>query len=209
MSHKVNPFLRRLGIIFDWKSSWLYNYKKNIKIDYLIRNFINKRKYNYYISNIYIEHINNKINIIIFTSRPAIIIGKNGVEILYIKKCINKIFNNKYNILLSIKEILNNDLDALLISKNIALQIKKGNSYKKVIKHMISFLYKKNINGIKIKISGRLNGIDMARSEFFQKGNIKLSTLRANIDYGFHELCTKYGIISIKVWIMKEELIKI
>ncbi|XBT18593.1 MAG: 30S ribosomal protein S3 [Candidatus Shikimatogenerans sp. Tder] len=181
----------------------------NIKEDFLIRKLINLKKYNYYISTIYIERINNKINIIIFTSRPAIIIGKKGVEIINLKKEINKLLNYKYNVYINIKEISYKKVDALLVAKNIALQINKGNSYKKVIKHMISYLYKKNINGIKIRISGRLNGIEMARSEFFQKGNIKLSTLRANIDYGFYELHTKYGIISLKVWVMKEELIKI
>ncbi|WXB47365.1 MAG: 30S ribosomal protein S3 [Candidatus Shikimatogenerans sp. Tmey] len=209
MSHKVNPYLNRLGILFNWKSSWIYNYKKNIKEDFYIRKFINFKKYSNYISTIYIERINNKINIIIFTSRPAIIIGKKGIEIINLKKSINKLLNNKYYVYINIKEISNNTVDALLVAKNIALQINKGNSYKKVIKNMMSYLYKKNINGIKVKISGRLNGIEMARSEYFQKGNIKLSTLRANINYGFHELYTKYGVISLKVWIMKEELIKI
>lgn len=209
MSHKVNPYLNRLGILFNWKSSWIYNYKKNIKEDYLIRNYINSKNYNYYISNIYIERIKNKINIIIFTSRPAIIIGKKGNEINRIKNYIKKILYYKYNVFINIKEILADQVDALLIAKNIALQIKKGNSYKKTIKYMISYWYNKKINGIKVKIAGRLNGIEIARSEIYQKGNIKLSTLRANIDYGFHELFTKFGIISIKVWIMKEELIKL
>ncbi|XBT18319.1 MAG: 30S ribosomal protein S3 [Candidatus Shikimatogenerans sp. Tduv] len=209
MSHKVNPYLNRLGIIFDWRSSWIDNYKINIKEDYLIRNYINNKKYSYYISNILIERNINKINIIIFTSRPAIIIGKRGLEIINLKKSINNILKNKYNLFVNIKEISLNSVDALLTAKNIALQIKKGNSYKKIIIHTINYCYNKNINGIKVKISGRLNGVEIARSEFFQKGNIKLSTLRANIDYGFYELLTKYGIISLKVWVMKEELIKI
>ncbi|XCC45274.1 MAG: 30S ribosomal protein S3 [Candidatus Shikimatogenerans sp. Ttur] len=209
MGHKINPLSNRLGIIFNWKSSWVNNYKKNIYEDYNIRKLINSQKYKYYISCIYIERFKKKINIIISTSRPAMLIGKLGKKIKEIKKKIEKLLLKKYIVFLNIKEIKELQDSSLLVAKNIALQLEQKRPYKKVIKYMINFLFKKNISGIKIKISGRLNGNEIARSEFFQKGIIKSSTFRANIDYDLYEMLTKYGIISIKVWIMKGELYKI
>ncbi|XBT18789.1 MAG: 30S ribosomal protein S3 [Candidatus Shikimatogenerans sp. AspAUS03] len=208
MSHKVNPFINRLGIIFTWKSSWIGNYKINILEDLKIRNFFNKSSFNNYIANIFIEKIVNRLNIIINTSRPAIIIGRKGVQITKLKHQVNKLLLNKYNVFIIVKEIDNSKVNSLLVAKNIASQLNNKRSYKKSIKYLINYLYKKNINGIKVKISGRLNGAEMARSESFQKGMIKLSTIRANIDYSFYEILTKYGIISLKVWVMKGELIR-
>lgn len=208
MSHKVNPFINRVGIIFTWRSSWVGDYKVNILEDLKIRNFISNKSYSSYITIIFIEKIGNRLNIILNTSRPAILIGRKGVRIESLKKEVSKLLFNKYNVFITVKEINKSKVNSLLVAKNISSQINNKRSYKKTIKYLINYLYKKNINGIKVKISGRLNGAEMARSEIFQKGMIKLSTLRANVDYCLHEVCTKYGIIGLKVWVMKGELIK-
>ncbi|WGH27656.1 MAG: 30S ribosomal protein S3 [Candidatus Shikimatogenerans bostrichidophilus] len=226
MGQKSNPIANRLGIIFGWKSLWVNNYNLYIIEDNLIRNYINNRFINKYcISSIIIERIRNKTIITICTSKPAIVIGKKGNEVDFLKKKIKKIIiNNYYNNNLNLKnkininniliyinviDIINPEIDSLLVAKNICRQIESRISYKKSIKLSIITAIKKKVKGIKIKISGRLNGNEMARTETYKKGIIKLSTFRSNIDYGFYEANTTYGKIGIKVWIMKGEIYEI
>ncbi|WGH27144.1 MAG: 30S ribosomal protein S3 [Candidatus Shikimatogenerans bostrichidophilus] len=223
MGQKTNPISNRLGIIQGWKSLWFNNYYINIKEDYLIRKFINDRFVNKFcISSIIIERTINKIIINICTSRPAIVIGKKGNEVKYLKSKIKDIIisnNNNINILKKIKnnninsdiyinviDIIKPEIDSLLVAKNICRQIESRISYKRSIKFSIMIAIKNKIKGIKIKISGRLNGNEIARSETYKKGYIKLSTFRSNIDYNFYEANTKYGKIGVKVWIMKGEI---
>ncbi|MDH3004428.1 MAG: 30S ribosomal protein S3 [Candidatus Shikimatogenerans sp. JK-2022] len=214
MGQKTNPIANRLGIIYGWKSIWIKDYYINVKIDNDIRNFINKKFINKFcISNILIERIRNKLIITICTSKPAIVIGKKGKEVDKIKNNIKKIIllnikennykiNNYNNIFINVIDILNPEKDALLVAKNIAKQIQNRVSYKRAIKFSIMIAMKMKIKGIKIQISGRLNGNEMARREVYKEGTIKLSTFRSDIDYGFYEANTTYGKIGIKVWIM-------
>ncbi|WGH24838.1 MAG: 30S ribosomal protein S3 [Candidatus Shikimatogenerans bostrichidophilus] len=210
MGQKANPIANRLGLILGWKSIWIKNYSINVKEDEDIRNFINERFYRKYcISNILIEKTRNKIIITIFTSKPAIVIGKQGKEVDYLKKEIKKKINNinrNLYIYINVIDVEYPEIDALLVAKNICRQIINRVSYKKCIKISIINAMRMKIKGIKIKISGRLNGVEMARKETYKNGTIKLSTFRSNIDYGFYEANTTYGKIGVKVWIMKNLL---
>ncbi|WGH24653.1 MAG: 30S ribosomal protein S3 [Candidatus Shikimatogenerans bostrichidophilus] len=210
MGQKANPIANRLGLILGWKSIWIKNYSINVKEDEYIRNFINKRFYRKYcISNILIEKTRNKIIITIFTSKPAIVIGKQGKEVEYLKQVIRKKIdkiNKNLNIYINVVDVVQPEIDALLVAKNICRQIINRVSYKKCIKLSILNAMRMKIKGIKIKISGRLNGVEMARKETYKEGIIKLSTFRSNIDYGFYEANTTYGKIGVKVWIMKNLL---
>ncbi|BDT61501.1 MAG: 30S ribosomal protein S3 [Flavobacteriales endosymbiont of Rhyzopertha dominica] len=229
MGQKTNPISNRLGIIYGWKSLWYSNYLLYVYEDNLIREYIKKRYLNKYcISTIIIERILKKIIISICTSKPAIIIGKKGKEVEYLKKNIRNIILNNYNSLsnknsnyynkeflktfilnINVIDINVPELDSLLVASNICRQIENRISYKKAIKFAIFLSMKKKINGIKIQISGRLNGNEIARTEVYKEGTIKLSTFRANIDYSFYEANTVYGKIGVKVWIMKNEIYEI
>ncbi|MDH3004567.1 MAG: 30S ribosomal protein S3 [Candidatus Shikimatogenerans sp. JK-2022] len=205
MGQKTNPISNRLGLIYGWKSIWVNDYCINVKEDYDIREFINRRFINQYcISSIVIERTSKKVIITICTSKPAIVIGKKGKEVEYLKnKIINIIKNKKQNIFINVIDIVKPEKDALLVAKNICRQIENRVSYKRSIKLSISTVMKMNVKGIKIQISGRLNGAEMARRETYKKGTIKLSTFRTNIDYGLSEANTTYGKIGVKIWIMK------
>ncbi|WGH25758.1 MAG: 30S ribosomal protein S3 [Candidatus Shikimatogenerans bostrichidophilus] len=224
MGQKSNPIANRLGFIYGWKSIWVNNYFLNVIEDNKIRDYINNRFQNKYcISSILIERTRNKIIITICTSRPAIVIGKKGKEVDFIKRKIKEIIidniknnnflkkNIKYNnmdVYINVVDIINPEIDSLLVAKNICRQIKYRISYKRSIKFSILTAIKMKITGIKIQISGRLNGVEMARTETYKKGSIKLSTFRSNIDYALNEVNTTYGKIGVKVWIMKGEIYK-
>lgn len=208
MGQKVNPISNRLGISTCWKSIWYSEKFNQLKEDLEIRKYLNIRLAKSYLSYIHIERKKYKIFITIYSSRPAIIIGKGGKEIEKLKQEIEsfifqhkKITKKKIN--LNILEVKIPELDALLIARNIANQIENRLPYKKAIKFAIYSALRKNVEGIKIKISGRLNGTEMARTEFYKEGRIPFSTFRANIDYATYEAHTTYGKIGIKVWIMK------
>lgn len=204
MGHKVNTLSNRLGLIVGWQSLWYSHYPERIKEDFNIRKYLENRLSKANISRIYIERSLNRVIITISSSRPSIIIGKGGSEIDKLKKELN-IFKYK-KIQINIFEIKKPELDAVLVSKSIASQLENRGSYKKAIKICISAALQVNAEGIKIKISGRLNGAEMARKETYKEGRIPLSTFRADIDYHMTEAHTNYGIIGIKVWIMKGEI---
>ncbi|MGX7590635.1 30S ribosomal protein S3 [Candidatus Karelsulcia muelleri] len=201
MGQKVNPISNRLGISTCWKSIWYSEKFNHLKEDLEIRKYLNIRLAKSYVSYIYIERKKYKIVITISSSRPAIIIGKGGNEIEKLKKELQKITKKKIN--LNILEVKIPELDALLIARNLANQIENRLPYKKSIKFAIYSALRQQVEGIKIKISGRLNGNEMARTEFYKEGRIPFSTFRANIDYATYEAHTTYGKIGIKVWIMK------
>ncbi|WOX79149.1 30S ribosomal protein S3 [Candidatus Shikimatogenerans bostrichidophilus] len=218
MGQKSNPISNRLGIIYGWKSIWIKNYYLNVNEDNRIRKYINNR-YKYCISTIIIEKMNNRVVITICTSKPAIVIGKKGKEVDKLKKEINNIIKKKEYLYYKKKEKITKrfvyinvvdvkypEIDSILVSKNICRQVESRISYKKSIKYAIKSAMKKKIKGIKIKISGRLNGSEIARTEVYKEGSIKLSTIRSNIDYSLSEANTKYGKIGVKVWIMKGEI---
>ncbi|MGX7592748.1 30S ribosomal protein S3 [Candidatus Karelsulcia muelleri] len=201
MGQKVNPISNRLGISTCWKSRWYSEKFHQLKEDLEIRNYLNIRLAKCSLSSIYIEITNSKMCLTIYSSRPSIIMGKLGNERDKLKQGLNKI--TKKTIKINILEVKIPEGDALLIARNLAHQIEHRLPYKKAIKFALYSALRKNVEGIKIQLSGRLNGTEMARTECYKEGRITLSTFRANIDYATYEAHTHYGKIGIKVWIMK------
>tara|TARA_B000000441_G_C21717783_1_gene336982 strand:- start:561 stop:1280 length:720 start_codon:yes stop_codon:yes gene_type:complete len=206
MGQKTNPIGNRLGIIRGWDSNWYggNNYGDKIAEDNKIRKYIHVRLSKASVSNIIIERTLKIIIVTITTSRPGIIIGKAGQEVDKLKEELKKITSKDVQI--NIFEIKRPELDAFLVVSSIARQIESRISYRRAIKMAIAATMRMNSEGIKIQISGRLNGAEMARSESYKEGRIPLSTFRADIDYAMVEAHTTYGRLGIKVWIMKGEV---
>jgi small subunit ribosomal protein S3 len=197
-----------LGIVKTWESRWYAgkNYADYIIEDYNIRKFLKKRLYHAGISKIEIERSSKRVRLRIFTSRPGIVIGKKGAEIALLKKELEKIISHE--VIIDIQEVRKPELDAQLVAENIALQIERRVAFRRAMKRGISSAMRFGAEGIKIICSGRLGGAEMARTEQYREGRIPLHTLRADIDYGFVEAQTTYGIIGIKVFIFKGEILK-
>lgn len=206
MGQKTNPIGNRLGIIRGWDSNWYggNDYGDKLAEDDKIRKYIHARLIKASVSNVIIERTLKLITITITTARPGIIIGKAGQEVDKLKEELKKITNKEVQ--LNIFEIKRPELDARLVGASIARQIEGRISYRRAIKMAIAAAMRMNAEGIKIQISGRLNGAEMARSEAYKEGRIPLSTFRADIDYALVEAKTTYGRIGIKVWIMKGEV---
>jgi small subunit ribosomal protein S3 len=206
MGQKTNPIGNRLGIIRGWDSNWYggRNYGDKIAEDDKIRKYIHARLSKASVSNVIIERTLKIITITITTARPGIIIGKAGQEVDKLKEELRKITAKEVQI--NIFEIKRPELDAQLVGASIARQIESRISYRRAIKMAIAAAIRMNAEGIKIQISGRLNGAEMARSESYKEGRIPLSTFRADIDYALVEAHTTYGRLGIKVWIMKGEV---
>lgn len=208
MGQKVNPISLRLGIVKTWESRWYAgkNYADYILEDYNIRKFIKKKLYHAGISRVEIERSAKRVKLRVFTSRPGIVIGKKGSEIALLKKELEKIVSHE--IIIDIQEVRKPELDAQLVAENIALQIVRRVAFRRAMKRGISSAMRFGAEGIKIICSGRLGGAEMARTEQYREGRIPLHTLRADIDYGFIEAKTTYGIVGIKVFIFKGEILK-
>ena len=206
MGQKTNPIGNRLGIIRGWDSNWYggRDYGDKIAEDDKIRKYIHARLSKASVSNVIIERTLKIITITITTARPGIIIGKAGQEVDKLKEELRKITGKEIQI--NIFEIKRPELDAQLVGASIARQIESRISYRRAIKMAIAASIRMNAEGIKIQISGRLNGAEMARSESYKEGRIPLSTFRADIDYALVEAHTTYGRLGIKVWIMKGEV---
>ena len=206
MGQKTNPIGNRLGIIRGWDSNWYggRDYGEKIAEDDKIRKYIHARLSKASVSNVIIERTLKIITITITTARPGIIIGKAGQEVDKLKEELRKITGKEIQI--NIFEIKRPELDAQLVGASIARQIESRISYRRAIKMAIAASIRMNAEGIKILISGRLNGAEMARSESYKEGRIPLSTFRADIDYALVEAHTTYGRLGIKVWIMKGEV---
>tara|TARA_B100000767_G_scaffold240792_1_gene236810 strand:+ start:248 stop:967 length:720 start_codon:yes stop_codon:yes gene_type:complete len=206
MGQKTNPVGIRLGIIRGWDSNWYggNDYGDKIAEDYTIRKYIHARLAKASVSNVIIERTLKLITVTITTARPGIIIGKAGQEVDKLKEELKKITSKEIQI--NIFEIKRPELDARLVGASVARQIESRISYRRAIKMAISAAMRMNSEGIKIQISGRLNGAEMARSETYKDGRIPLSTFRADIDYALVEAHTTYGRLGIKVWIMKGEV---
>tara|TARA_B100000575_G_scaffold58746_1_gene44451 strand:- start:108 stop:803 length:696 start_codon:yes stop_codon:yes gene_type:complete len=206
MGQKTNPIGNRIGIIRGWESNWYggKDYGDKLAEDQKIRNYVHARLAKASISRVIIERTLKIITITITTSRPGIIIGKGGQEVDKLKEELKKITSK--DIQLNIYEIKRPELDAFLVATSVARQIENRISYKRAIKMAIASSIRMNAEGIKIQISGRLNGAEMARCEHYKEGRIPLSTFRADIDYAMVEAHTTYGRIGIKVWIMKGEV---
>tara|TARA_Y100000590_G_scaffold365746_1_gene424739 strand:- start:1187 stop:1894 length:708 start_codon:yes stop_codon:yes gene_type:complete len=206
MGQKTNPIGNRLGIIRGWDSNWYggRDYGDKLAEDDKIRKYINARLSKASVSSIIIERSVKLIVITIKTARPGIIIGKGGSEVDKLKEELKKITSKEVQ--LNIFEIKRPELDAFLVGSSIARQIENRISYRRAIKMSIAAAMRMNAEGIKVQISGRLNGAEMARSESYKEGRIPLSTFRADIDYAIVEAHTTYGRLGVKVWIMKGEV---
>ena len=206
MGQKTNPIGNRLGIIRGWDSNWYGGRDHGDKIaeDDKIRRYIHACLSKASVSNVIIERTLKIITITITTARPGIIIGKGGQEVDKLKEELRKLTGK--DIQLNIFEIKRPELDAFLVATSIARQIENRISYKRAIKMAIAATMRMNAEGIKVQISGRLNGAEMARNEHYKEGRIPLSTFRADIDYALVEAHTTYGRLGIKVWIMKGEV---
>lgn len=208
MGQKVNPIGFRLGIVKTWESRWYAGkkYADYILEDYKIRQFIKDKLYHAGIAKVEIERSAKRVRLRVFTSRPGIVIGKKGAEISLLKKDLEKIISSE--VLIDIQEVRKPELDAQLVAENIALQIIRRVAFRRAMKRGISSAMRFGAEGIKVICSGRLGGAEMARTEQYREGRVPLHTLRADIDYGFTAAKTTYGIIGIKVFIFKGEILK-
>ena len=206
MGQKTNPIGNRLGIIRGWDSNWFAGKDFGDKLveDYKIRNYLNARISKGGISKIVIERTLNRITIAIHTSRPGIIIGKGGTEVDRIKEEIKKLTNKDVQI--NIVEIRRPEIDAAVVGETIAKQLEARVNFRRALKMAIASAMRMGVEGIKIRVSGRLGGAEMARSEEYKEGRTPLHTFRADIDYALKEAHTIYGIIGVKVWICKGEV---
>ncbi len=209
MGQKVNPNGFRIGVNKDWSSTWYADkrtFSKYILEDKKIRNYINKQYGQCGISKVVIDRTENRLTVNIFASRPGMLIGVKGAEIEVIKKALSKLSDSK-NITLNIKEVKRPDIDATLIAQSIAQQLEKRVAWKRAAKQAVQKTMKAGAKGVKIMVSGRLGGADIAKSEHYLEGSLPLQTLRADIDYGFAEALTTFGIIGVKVWVYNGEII--
>jgi small subunit ribosomal protein S3 len=208
LGQKTNPIGFRVGIIKSWNSRWFAekDYALALHEDYRIRDFLKKKLYHAAVSKIIIERAVNRIKINIHSARVGLIIGKKGTEIESLKAELSKMLPGK-EVTINIFEIRKPELDAQLVAENIALQIMRRISYRRAMKKAISSALKFGAKGIKVMIAGRLAGAEIARTEWYREGRVPLQTLRADIDYGFAEAFTTYGVIGIKVWIFKGEIL--
>lgn len=206
MGQKVNPIANRLGIIKGWDSNWFggNNYGDKLVEDFKIREYLNARLAKASISKIIIERTLKLITITVHTSRPGIIIGKGGQEVDKLKEELKKITNKEVQI--NIFEIKRPELDAKIVAVNIARQIEGKIAYRRATKMAIASTMRMGAQGIKVQVSGRLNGAEMARAEMYKDGRTPLHTLRADIDYALAEALTKTGLLGVKVWICKGEI---
>ena len=209
MGQKVSPLALRIGYIENWRSLWYADkkeYTQNVIEDYKIRQFIKKRFAQASVSKVVIERLGEKVRIISHTARPGGISGLRGADIDRLREELGKITSKEISI--DPQEIKNPSIDAQLIAQSVAFQLEKRVAFRRAMKRAIDQAIAGGIKGIKIKCSGRLNGAEMARTEKYQVGKLPLHTLRAQIDYGFAEALTTYGILGVKVWANKGEVIK-
>lgn len=207
MGQKVNPIGLRLGIVKTWDSRWFAEkkYSEYIFEDYNIRKFIKKKLYHAGISKIEIERSAKRVRLRIYTARPGIVIGKKGSEIDVLKKELEKLVS--LEVFIDIQEVRKPEVDAQLVAENVALQIERRVAFRRAMKRGVSSAMRFGAEGVKIICSGRLGGAEMARTEWYKEGRIPLHTLRADIDYGFIEANTTYGLIGVKVFIFKGEIL--
>ncbi len=207
MGQKVHPIGFRLGVIKTWESKWYAeaDYAKLLHEDVKLRNYLKKRLYHAGISKIELERAANKAKINIYAARPGIIIGKKGSEVEALKKELAKLTDKE--VFINIQEVRKPEIDAQLVAENVALQLERRVAFRRAMKKSVSMALKFGGQGIKITCSGRLGGAEMSRTEWYREGRVPLHTLRADIDYGFAEAKTTYGIIGVKVLIFKGEVL--
>jgi small subunit ribosomal protein S3 len=211
VGHKTHPIGQRIGIIRTWESRWYREkgYAEQLHEDLQIRKYIKDRLYHAGISRIEIERLGEKegqkIRVIIHTARPGIIIGKKGAEVEKLRKELEQMTGKQVSV--DIKEIRKPELDAQLVAENIALQLEKRVAYRRAMKKAVASAMRFGAQGIKVQCAGRLAGAEIARREWYREGRVPLHTFRADIDYGFAEAKTTYGVIGVKVWIYKGDVL--
>ncbi len=204
MGRKIHPLIQRIGFIKNWRSLWFAKpkqYAEFVQKDLMIRKFIKKNYKQAAISKIIIERLTDNVRIRIFTARPGIIIGRRGVDIERLKSELTGM--TKENIRIDIAEVESPETEAQLVAENVALQIKRRIAFRRAVKRAIEQAMAGGAGGIKICCAGRLGGQEISRTETYKQGKIPLQTFRADIDYGFAESHTTYGLIGVKVWIYK------
>ncbi len=207
MGHKVHPRGFRLGIIESWESKWYAEkeYASLLYEDIRIRDFIKQRLHHAGISKVEIERAGNKAKINIHTARPGVVIGKKGAEIDKLKAEIMRLSDNE--IYLNIHEVRRPDLAAQLVAENAALQLERRVAFRRAMKESVARAMRVGAQGVKVHVAGRLGGSEIARSEWYREGRVPLHTLRADINYGFAQAKTTYGIIGVKAWIFRGEVL--
>ena len=207
MGQKVNPIGLRLKITRTWDSKWFAGneYPKLVYEDYRVRRHVKKRMAHAGISKVEIERAAKRLRVKIHTARPGIVIGKKGVEIESLKQSLEKLTNSP--VLIDIAEVRRPELDAQLVAENVTAQLERRVSFRRAMKRAVGMALKFGAQGIRISCAGRLGGAEMARREWYLEGRVPLHTLRADIDYGFAEALTTYGVIGVKVWIFKGEVL--
>jgi small subunit ribosomal protein S3 len=209
MGQKVNPIGLRLGINQNWRSRWFPKKEtaaNNMAEDYKVRSFLKRKLYYGGISDIIIERTAKKLKVTIVSARPGIIIGRKGSEIEKLKNEVSKLVNK--DIIVNIKEERKPQLSAQLAAENVATQLEKRVAFRRAMKKVIQSALKSGAKGIKVSVAGRLGGAEMARTEWYLEGRVPLHTLRAKVDYGLAEARTTYGVIGVKVWIFKGEVLR-
>jgi small subunit ribosomal protein S3 len=208
MGHKVHPTGIRLGIVKDWNAKWYAdgkNFGEYLNMDLKVRSFLNNKLKNASVSKITIERPARNAHVTIHTARPGIVIGKKGDDIERLRKDLSGMMGVPVRV--SIEEVRKPELDAKLVAESIAQQLEKRIMYRRAMKRAVSNAMRIGGLGIKVRVAGRLNGAEIARSEWYQEGRVPLHTLRADIDYGTAEAMTTYGVIGVKVWIFKGEIL--
>src|ERR1700739_930241 len=207
MGQKVHPYGFRIGVNKPWKSRWYLerDYDKTVQEDVKLKNELKDKLKSAGVSSIEIERPGNKLRIIIRTARPGIIIGRKGAEIDKLKQELQKRTNR--DVFIDIQEVHKPELDAQLVSEGIALQLEKRVGFRRAMRKSVDSALRFGCKGIKVRVSGRLNGNEIARSEWYLQGRLPLHTLRADIEYGFSEARTTYGVIGVKVWVYKGEIL--
>ncbi len=208
MGQKVHPIGFRLGVIRDWDSRWFASrrdYSNNLHEDLRIRNYLKRRLYHAGISRVEIERATKKIKIDIYAARPGIVIGRKGSEVEKIKRELASLTDKQ--VILNILEVPIPETDAQLVAENVAMQLERRVAFRRAMKRAVNTALKFGAQGVKISCAGRLGGAEMARREWYRQGRVPLHTLRADIDYGTTESHTKYGVIGVKVWIFKGEVV--
>jgi len=208
MGQKVHPYGIRLGIVKDWKSTWYADskhYADYLNTDLEVRTFLRKKLSHASVSRIQIERPANNARIVIHTARPGIVIGKKGEDIEQLRREVSRRMGVPAHI--SVEEIRKPELDAQLAAESIAQQLERRIMFRRAMRRTVSNAMRLGAQGIKVNVAGRLNGAEIARSEWYREGRVPLHTLRADIDYGFAEASTTYGIIGVKVWIFKGEIL--
>ena len=212
MGQKVHPIGMRLGIVKDWSSKWYAdtkNYANYLHADLQVRDYLRKKLAHASVSHIQIERAADNARIVIHTARPGIVIGKKGEDIEKLRIEVARLFGMILpDVRLNIAEIRKPELDAQLVAEGIAQQLERRVQFRRAMRRAVTNSMRIGAGGIKVKVAGRLNGAEIARSEWYREGRVPLQTLRADIDYGFAEAHTTYGVIGIKTWIFRGEIIR-